>query len=323
MATLPPPAAPTTECPRPALRVQGVSYAYPGRPALTDLSLEVQAGELFALVGPNGGGKTTLMRLLTTLVPLQQGTIHIFGQDVTSRPHAARQQLGVVFQAPSLDRHLTVEENLRLQAVLYGLRNPGLDRRLAELLEQFGLTDRAGERVERLSGGLRRRVELAKGLIHGPPLLLLDEPSTGLDPLARRELWFQLRRLREACGTTIFLTTHYLEEAEVADRVAILDQGRLVAVGRPAELKAQLGGDALTLEAERPDELASEIAARFGLASHVLEGEIRLEVPHGLRWVVTLTDAFPGRIRALRLGQPTLEDVFVARTGHRYPSPQE
>jgi ABC-2 type transport system ATP-binding protein len=258
------------------------------------------------------------MRLVATLIPLQSGVIEIFGQDVRQQPMAVRARLGVVFQAPSLDRKLTVVENIRLQAVLYGLRGPVIAQRLPSLLEQFALVDRAHDRVEQLSGGLRRRVELAKGLIHAPPLLLLDEPSTGLDPLARRDLWSHLRRLRDSAGTTILLTTHYLDEAEAADRVAILDQGRLVAVGTPSALRAEVGGDSLMLETDDPVGLASQIQTKFGLTPQILGEQLRLEVPQGHRWVVTLMEAFPQRIRALRLGQPTLEDVFVARTGHRF-----
>lgn len=317
------PARPIEVPAAPAVAIRGVSYAYPARPALVDLSLEVQPGELVALVGPNGGGKSTLMRLLTTLVPLQHGTIEVFGRDVMRQPQAVRRRLGVVFQAPSLDRKLTVAENIRLQGVLYGLRGSDIARRVAELLERFALADRAHQRVEQLSGGLRRRVELAKGLIHDPQLLLLDEPSTGLDPLARRDLWSHLRRLRETAGTTILLTTHYLDEAEAADRVAILDQGRLVAVGTPDELRHEVEGDSLILEAEAPSELASQIQTQFGLTPRVLGGEIRLKVAQGHRWVVTLMEAFPGRIRALRLGRPTLEDVFIARTGHRFDAQPE
>jgi ABC-2 type transport system ATP-binding protein len=313
---------PTIEVPAcPAVAIRGVSYAYPARPAVVDLSLDVQPGEIVALVGPNGGGKSTLMRLIATLVPLQQGTIEVFGQDVMRQPGAVRRRLGVVFQAPSLDRKLTVVENIRLQAVLYGLRGPVITRRVAELLEQFALAERAHERVEHLSGGLRRRVELAKGLIHDPQLLLLDEPSTGLDPIARRDLWSHLRRLRDTLGTTVLLTTHYLDEAEAADRVAILDQGRLVAVGSPEALRAEIGGDSLILETDAPAELASQIQSRFGLVPRVLGDVLRLEVTQGHRWVVTLMEAFPGKIRALRLGQPTLEDVFVLRTGHRFDAP--
>lgn len=318
----PPPPIEVAACP--AVAIRQVSYAYPARPAVVDLSLEVQPGEIVALVGPNGGGKSTLMRLVATLVPLQQqGTIEVFGHDVMRQPEAVRRRLGVVFQAPGLDRKLTVAENIRLQAVLYGLRRPVIARRLAELLEQFALAERADERVEQLSGGLRRRVELAKALIHDPPLLLLDEPSTGLDPLARRDLWSHLRRLRDAAGTAILLTTHYLDEAEAADRVAILDRGRLVAVGPPSVLRAEIGGDALVLEVDDPAEVASQIQSRFGLAPRVVGEAVRLEVPQGHRWVVTLAEAFPGKIRALRLGQPTLEDVFVVRTGHRFDAQEE
>src|SRR5437773_2390269 len=188
-----------------AISVAGVSYAYGPRQALADLSLEIQAGEIFAVLGPNGGGKTTLFRLLSTLIPLQAGSAAIFGHDLMREQQAIRRLMGVVFQAPSLDRKLTVAENIRLQAVLYGLRGAELSRRLDALLEQFALSDRANELTERLSGGLRRRVELAKGMIHQPRLLLLDEPSTGLDPAARSDLWQYLRHMHAEQGTTIVL----------------------------------------------------------------------------------------------------------------------
>ncbi|HZN34912.1 MAG TPA: ABC transporter ATP-binding protein, partial [Pirellulaceae bacterium] len=299
-----------TECQRlePAIRVQGVSHAYGSRLALDDLSLEVSPGELLAVLGPNGGGKSTLFRLLSTLLPLSRGSASVLGYDLRTQAQAVRSVIGVVFQAPSLDRKLTVAENIRLQAALYGLGGRELKTRLEELLDQFALRERARELTERLSGGLRRRVELAKGLIHRPAVLLLDEPSTGLDPAARSDLWQYLRRLKTERGTTIVLTTHYLDEADGADRIAILNEGRLVALGPPDELRASVGGDSITLETNNPDQLAAQIAAQFPLPARVIDEAVRLETPDGHHWIAKLVEAFPGEINAVRLGKPTLED---------------
>jgi ABC-2 type transport system ATP-binding protein len=301
-----------------AISLAGVAHRYGPRQALADLSLDVAAGELFAVLGPNGGGKTTLFRLLSTLIPLQTGSASVFGLDLAHQAHAIRRQIGVVFQAPSLDRKLTVAENIRLQAALYGLSGRELGVRMTELLDHFALQDRAGELTERLSGGLRRRVELAKGMIHRPKLLLLDEPSTGLDPAARSDLGQYLQYLRREEGTTIVLTTHYLDEADSADRIAILNAGRLVALGPPDELRAAIGGDSITIEADEPQPLADDIRRRFELQPRVVDEAVRLEVRDGHLWIARLVEAFPGQVKAIRLGKPTLEDVFVARTGHRF-----
>jgi len=301
-----------------AIRAAGVRHTYQSRQALADLSLEIRVGELFAILGPNGSGKTTLFRLLSTLIPLQAGAVTVLGHELAHAPDAIRGVIGVVFQAPSLDRKLTVAENIRLQAALYGLSGRELKTRLDDVLTQFSLGDRADELTERLSGGLRRRVELAKGLIHQPQLLLLDEPSTGLDPAARSDLWQYLRNLRDTAGTTIVLTTHYLDEAEGADRIAILNEGRLVALGAPDALRAEVGGDSITIETPAPAELAEAIREQFGWSAHVIESAVRLEVRDGHQWIARLVEAFPKRVAAIRLGKPTLEDVFIARTGHRF-----
>lgn len=306
-----------------AVDVQQVTHRYGQRVALDQLSLQVAPAEIFALLGPNGGGKTTLFRLLSTLVPLQSGRILVLGNDVGRDPQAVRRQIGVVFQAPSLDKKLSVAENLRHQGNLYGMSGPNLDDRCRELLARLGLSDRAGERCETLSGGLRRRVELAKGLLHRPRLLLLDEPSTGLDPGARRDVWTELEQLRKELGVTVVLTTHLLEEAEKADRIAILDRGKLVAEGAPDALRAGVGGDSITIDADEPAELAAAIAERWQCSTQVLDGGVRLEQPEGHQWVARLVEAFPGRIRSVRLSKPTLEDVFIARTGHRFWQPTE
>jgi ABC-2 type transport system ATP-binding protein len=295
-----------------------VSHTYGSRQALTDLSLDIRVGELFAIVGPNGSGKTTLFRLLSTLIPLQSGSIDVLGLDVTRQSHAVRRRLGVIFQSPSVDRKLTVAENIRLQATLYGLSGRELAIRLEELLVHFALKERAHELTETLSGGLRRRVELAKGLIHQPELLLLDEPSTGLDPAARGDLWRYLRQLQRDQRTTIVLTTHYLDEADGADRLAILNDGRLVALGTPDELRTEVGGDSITIQTPNPTELVDAIVQRFRLPATVFDESVRLEVPDGHTWISRLVESFPERITSIRLGKPSLEDVFIARTGHRF-----
>jgi ABC-2 type transport system ATP-binding protein len=301
-----------------AVSVAQVSHRYGERQALADLSLEIAQGEIFAFLGPNGGGKTTLFRLLSTLIPLQAGEVHLLGFDLRSETQAIRERIGVVFQAPSLDKKLTVAENLRHQGHLYGLAGNDLRQRQAEMLARVGLSARAGERVETLSGGLRRRVELAKGMLHRPRLLLLDEPSTGLDPGARSDLWNYLRQVRQEQGVTVVLTTHLLEEAERADRIAILSEGKLVALDAPDALRATVGGDSITIRTAHPDRLAAAIRERFSCPVSVVESSVRLEQPEGHQWIARLVEAFPGDIETLTLGKPTLEDVFIARTGHRF-----
>jgi ABC-2 type transport system ATP-binding protein len=305
-----------------ALEVTRLVHRYGERTALAGLDLLVEQGEIFALLGPNGGGKTTLFRVLSTLIPVQSGRAEVLGFDCMRQTAEVRRRIGVVFQAPSLDKKLTVSENLRHQGHLYGLAGADLRRRADEALERLRLTDRRNERAETLSGGLRRRVELAKGLLHRPRLLLLDEPSTGLDPGSRGDLWDYLRQLRAEEGVTVVLTTHLLEEADRADRLAILNAGELVALDTPDRLRASVGGDTLSIETEEPAALAAAINERFAAerigAATVVDGCVRLEQPDGHRWVARLVEGFPGRIQAVRLGKPTLEDVFIARTGHRF-----
>lgn len=301
-----------------AIRLENLSHSYGRRQALAELSLSIFAGEIFVFLGPNGGGKTTLFRVLSTLIPQQAGTAEILGLNLNRQRAEIRRRIGVVFQAPSLDRKLTVAENIHQQAALYGLFGVELRRRRDELLEQFALKDRASERVEKLSGGLRRRVELAKGMIHRPQLLLLDEPSTGLDPGARADLWEYLHRARQESGVTIVLTTHLLEEAEKADRIAILNEGKLVALDTPEGLRSSVGGDLIVIESSTAEELAAGLRSRLSLPAQVVEGTVRLETPGGHQWVARIVEEFPGQVGAIRLGKPTLEDVFIARTGHRF-----
>lgn len=301
-----------------AVCLEQISHSYGQRQALKELSLSVLSGEIFVFLGPNGGGKTTLFRVLSTLIPQQSGSAQILGFNLRRETIEIRRRIGVVFQAPSLDRKLTVAENIQQQAALYGLFGAELQRRRDELLVQFALRDRAHERVEKLSGGLRRRVELAKGMIHRPELLLLDEPSTGLDPGARADLWDYLHRARQESGVTIILTTHLLEEADKADRIAILNEGQLVALDTPDALRSSVGGDLIVIESSNAEDLAAGLRSRLSLPAKVMEGVVRLETANGHQWVARIVEEFPGQVGAIRLGKPTLEDVFIARTGHRF-----
>ena len=299
------------------IQVQDLRHQYDTRVALDGVTFDVRAGEIFGLLGPNGSGKTTMFRILSTLMLPTGGRAVINGLDVATNPNGVRREIGVVFQAPSIDVKLTAEENLRHIGHLYGLRGQALADRIREMLSRVALSDRARDYAETFSGGMQRRLEIAKGLLHRPTVLLLDEPTTGLDPGARRDLWQYLQVLRDQ-GITIIVTTHLMEEAERCDRLAILSLGRLVALGTPAELRHEIGGDVILLEAKDPESLAGRIEQRFGIEATVLDGKVRLEREGGHRFVTEVVEAFPGEIDALSISKPTLEDVFIHRTGHRF-----
>jgi len=302
----------------PAVEISHLTHRYDDHVALHDLSLQVAAGEIFVLLGPNGSGKTTLFRVLSTLIPPQQGHVSVFDTDVVFDPDAVRRRMGVVFQAPSVDKKLTVNENINCHGRLYGLEGMDLRTRTNEMLGRFGLADRRRHLVETLSGGLRRRVELAQAMLHRPQLLVMDEPSTGLDPGARSDLWQYLQQLREKDGVTVVLTSHLLEEAAKADRIAIMDRGRVAALDTPAALQASVGGDAITIRTADPERLATDVGRKFDCQPMIVDGTVRLEQPDGHQWVPRLIEAFPDRIDAITLGKPTLEDVFIHTTGHRF-----
>ncbi len=302
-----------------ALDVENLRFAYATRVALQGVSFTVAPGELFAIVGPNGGGKTTLFRLLSTLLPIREGQVTICGHSLCGALEPIRMLLGIVFQSPSLDKKLTVDENLAQQAALYGMSRRELVARADDLLAQLGLIQRRHERVETLSGGLRRRVDLAKGMLHDPKLLLLDEPTTGLDPGARRDLWRYLQQIRQEGGRTVVVTTHLLEEAERADRVAILDEGKIAAIGTPAELKESLGGHTISLLAPQADHVEQVLRKLFpGCQLQRLGSHLRLACPDGRAAVERIMDQLGDQIESISLSRPTLEDVFVAKTGHQY-----
>jgi ABC-2 type transport system ATP-binding protein len=289
--------------------VDGLTHRYGERTALDGVSFAVRGGEVFGLVGPNGGGKTTLFKILSTALTPSSGFARVAGIDV--RDGAVRRRIGVVFQSPSLDGKLKVGENLLHHGHLYGLSGAALRARIDEELSRFGLADRKGDRVEKLSGGLQRRVELAKALLHRPEVLLLDEPSTGLDPGARRDLWDALRSLK---GVTVLLTTHLLEEAERCDRLAILHKGRIAALGEPMALRGEIGGDIVSMRSRDPGRLASSIREKWGEEPQVVDGTVRLSKERGHEVVVRLVESFPGLIESVTVAKPSLEDVFLAKT---------
>jgi ABC-2 type transport system ATP-binding protein len=304
--------------PSPIIQITNLCHAYKTRKALENVTFSVSQGEIFGLLGPNGSGKTTLFRILSTAFPPTSGRVLIQGREITEKAASVRKEIGVVFQSPSVDSKLTVWENLRHQGHLYGTFGQALKTRSEEMLTRLGLLDRAGELAEKLSGGLKRRVELAKGLLHHPGILILDEPSTGLDPGARLDLWKYLKGLREKERITILLTTHLMEEAENCDRIGILNHGKLVTLGTPEALKREIGGDVLHVKARDAASLAGQIKERFKADVILIDGELQIEHEKGHRFITELVEAFPGKIDSVTFRKPTLEDVFNHKTGHRF-----
>ena len=283
------------------------------------VDLDVSAGEIVALLGPNGSGKTTLFRILCTLLPIQDGTLSIAGIDAATDPLSVRGQIGIVFQSASLDAKLTVDENLACQGALYGLRGEALKQRRDECLASLGLTDRRSDFCGKLSGGLKRRVEVAKGMLHRPKLLLLDEPSTGLDPSARLELWSAIESLARE-GVAVLMTTHLLEEAEKANRVVILSDGRKIAEGTPSELRSELGDGVVTVTAQENSGVETILAEQMKLDIQKVHGEYRIKTDSPVTLIPALIETLGDRAESISIGKPSLEDVFVSRTGQRFES---
>ena len=298
-----------------AVETEGLGRSFGSRAALDDVSLAVREGEMFGLLGPNGSGKTTLFRILSTLLPPTAGSARVGGHDVMRSPMEVRHHLGVVFQSPALDPQLTVAENLRCAGHLYGLSGADLEQRLRAAAEALEVADRLDDRVQTLSGGLQRRVEVAKSLLPRPRVLLLDEPSTGLDPAARAGLRSALGKLRRETGVTIVMTTHLLDEAEACDRVAISHRGRLIACGTPASLRGRLGRDVAVLTGGDPAALAAKVRARFDWDVAVRNGGVRVEISGGPEKAAELVAALAGAAETVMIGRPTLEDVFLGLTG--------
>ncbi|MGE5831297.1 MAG: ATP-binding cassette domain-containing protein [Methanomicrobiales archaeon] len=305
----------------PAIAVENLTRRFEDLTAVDNVTFSVEAGELFALLGPNGAGKTTIINMLITLLPPSSGTASVAGFDVLREKDAVRRHIGIVFQEPALDKDLTGRENLDFHGMMYGLSRAAREQRIAEVLELVELGERADVLVQNYSGGMKRRLEIARGLIHHPSVLFLDEPTLGLDTQTRRRIWEYIRRMNREEGVTIILTTHYMEEADyLSGRVAIIDQGRVVAMGTPSALKDILGGDVITLEVGGNGEgllpLLKSIPWVKGAKLH--NGEISVTVDHGERKVpelVSLARDHGITISSVLLRKPSLEDVFIHFTG--------
>lgn len=297
-----------------AVEAVEVSFRYGSRKALRGVSLSVRAGELFGVIGPNGGGKTTLFRLLSTQISPHEGRAAILGYDVVRQAAEVRRRIGVVFQTPSSDGKLTLWENLLYQGNLYGMRGRGLRMAAERALALVGLRDRRDDLVQQLSPGLRRRLEIGKGILHAPGLLLLDEPSAGLDPGARLALWHLLRDLRKE-GVTVFLTTHHTDEADQCDRLAVLHEGAILALDAPGTLKGAVGGDVVTVRAKDPQALEPILRRRAAGLPVVQNGTVRVVQPRGHELAAYLLESRGEEVLSVTVGQPTLEDVFFHYTG--------
>jgi ABC-2 type transport system ATP-binding protein len=313
-----------------ALLVEELSYSYGTRLVLDRVSFQVEKGALIGILGPNGSGKTTLFRLLSTLYAAPAGMITLAGSAYPAQAAAARRRMGIVFQSPSLDKKLTVAENMVHQGHLYGLRGSGLRKRVEELLQLFGLKERARDLVETLSGGQQRRVEVAKALLHEPELLLLDEPSTGIDPAARRDFWRHLFALKEQKGLTILVTTHLLDEAERCDRLLILDRGKRVAWETPSRLRELIPGSVLSIRSPKLSEMEGALKQLWAdRMVRRVDGALRIEprseesVEDVMRDAASLLQRFGADVTALTVSQPSLEDVFLHLTGHHFESQTE
>ncbi|MCP3057756.1 ABC transporter ATP-binding protein [Myxococcus sp. K38C18041901] len=303
--------------PPPALlHLEGLTRRFKDRVAVDGLTLSVRSGEILGLLGPNGAGKSTTFQILAGLLAPDAGQVRFAGRELSLSDPALRRQMGIIFQRGSLDDLLTARENLMLGARLYGLTGERARERVESMLGLIGLLDRGDERVGTWSGGMRRRLELARALVHQPRVVLMDEPTQGLDEAAFRTFWAHLKRLRDAEGLTVLLTTHRADEAEVCDRLAVLDAGKLVACDTPAALAARMGGDILTVEALEPETLAREVREKLGVDAKVVEGRVQVEAQQGHALVPRLVESFPaGRMSSVALRRPTLADVFLQLTG--------
>ena len=297
------------------IRVRGLVKRYGAIEAVAGIDLDVRRGEIFGFLGPNGAGKSTTISILCTLVGASAGTATVAGHDVARDPHAVRRSIGLIFQDPSLDDQLTARENLEFHALVYGVPRAERRQRIDDVLRTVDLADRAESQVRTFSGGMRRRLEIARGILHAPEVLFLDEPTQGLDPQTRASIWEHLQRLRRDRGLTMFMTTHYMDEAEWCDRIAIIAHGHIVALGTPEELKARVGGDVVTLSTDDDSRAAREITERLGITPTPAPGGLLIEVADGPAFVPTLIGTLSVRTRSVTVRRPSLDDVFLKLTG--------
>jgi ABC-2 type transport system ATP-binding protein len=298
------------------VEVKGLRKTYGAIEAVRGIDLAVEQGEIFGFLGPNGAGKTTTISILCTLVRKTAGEARVAGVEVDEDPAEIRRRIGLVFQDPSLDDQLTARENLELHGQIYGVPANVRRQRIDELLQVVELADRAKSLVRTFSGGMKRRLEIARGVLHHPQVLFLDEPTLGLDPQTRKHIWEYLHAMRKREGITLFMTTHYMDEAEFCDRIAIIDRGQIVALGTPDELKAKVGGDVITVTTERGADAAKEIAERFAVKPMVDDGALRIEVQDGAAFLPRLVRELSVPVKTVALARPSLDDVFLKLTGH-------
>ena len=299
----------------PIIEVDDLRRSFGQLEAVRGVSFDVTPGEVFGFLGPNGAGKTTTINMLCTLLRPTAGRAAVNGFDVVSQRSDVRRSIGLVFQQPTLDETLTAEQNLRFHAYAYGVPADVRERRLRELLTLVELWDRRRNQVRSFSGGMKRRLEIARGLLHHPHVLFLDEPTLGLDPQTRRRIWEYLTELRGRDGLTIFLTTHYMDEAEHCDRIAVIDHGRIVAVDSPANLKSAVGGDLITIAVGDGQAAADELRGRYGVSPFIVDGTVSFQVPAGEAFLPEFVRGFGQPLDAIGLRRPTLDDVFLNLTG--------
>jgi ABC-2 type transport system ATP-binding protein len=297
------------------IEVEELRKKFAGFEAVRGVSFEVEPGEVFGFLGPNGAGKTTTINMLCTLARPTSGSARVAGHDVVTERDDVRRNIGLVFQDPTLDGYLTAEQNLRLHAELYGVDRSLVPARMKQMLEMVGLWERRDSAVMTYSGGMRRRLEIARGLMHSPRVLFLDEPTIGLDPQTRSSIWNYIRELRETEEITIFMTTHYMDEAEYCDRIAIMDQGQIVALDSPEALKARVGADRVRIETDDNDEAIEALRDRFDIEGRIAEGAVIFNVPGGEEFVPRLFAELGMPIRAVSVSRPSLDDVFMSFTG--------
>ena len=283
--------------------------------AVKGVTFEVSEGEIFGFLGPNGAGKTTTINMLCTLLAPTEGEATVNGYNIIKERDKVRESIGLVFQEPTLDDYLTAEQNLRFHAYSYNIPKEILEPRLRELLEMVELWNRRKEKTNTYSGGMKRRLEIARGLLHHPKVLFLDEPTLGLDPQTRSRIWEHIRELRKRENLTIFMTTHYMEEAENCDRITIIDYGQIVALDTPDNLKDAVGGDVVAIRTEDNDKAVSLLKDQYKLSSSKENGTVRFTVPHGEEFLPNFVSKFPLHLISIGLHRPTLEDVFLKLTG--------
>jgi ABC-2 type transport system ATP-binding protein len=301
--------------PRAAIVVNGLDKRFGQVHAVRGVDFEVGTGEVFGFLGPNGAGKTTTINMLCTLVRPSAGAATVAGFDVVRQRDDVRRHIGLVFQDPTLDSYMTAEQNLRLHAELYGVQRDLVAARMEQVLRMVGLWERKDNSVGTFSGGMRRRLEIARGLMHSPRVLFLDEPTIGLDPQTRRSIWSYIRDLKRTEEITIFMTTHYMDEAEWCDRIAIMDHGQIVALDRPETLKAQIGADRVTIHTDDNEETIAALSERFGIEGKISEDTVVFGVPAGEQFVPRLFAELRQPIKSVSVSRPTLDDVFMSYTG--------